>query len=95
DEEIIDLAMIVQQTLKNLKKISQKKNLIKNSFAYNFYIYPKENWYLRIIPRLVHRAGFELGTGLSVNIVDPITAAQDLKGLEEKMERVLRKLKNF
>ena len=37
------------------------------------------DWYLRIIPRLVHRAGFELGTGLSVNIVDPVKAAEEYK----------------
>ncbi len=95
DEEIADLALILKNTLKNLKKIAQRYQLAKDGFAYNFYIYPKENWYLRIIPRLVHRAGFELGTGLSVNIIDPIYAAEQLKGMEEKMEKVLKKLKRF
>ncbi len=50
---------------------------------------------MRIIPRLVHRAGFELGTGLSVNIVDPLMAAQKLKGMEEKMRNVLKRLKQY
>ncbi|KKR85098.1 MAG: Galactose-1-phosphate uridylyltransferase, partial [Candidatus Woesebacteria bacterium GW2011_GWB1_41_10] len=47
-----------------------------------FYIHHGKDWYLRIIPRLIHRAGFELGTGISVNIIDPADAADILK--EEK-----------
>lgn len=47
--------------------------------AYNFYIHFGQDWYIRIIPRLIHRAGFELGTGLSVNIVDPADAAEILR----------------
>lgn len=79
DEEATSLASTLQNTLLKLKKISLKKKLTRAGFAYNFYIYPKKDWYLRIIPRLVHRAGFELGTGLSVNIVDPKDAAEELK----------------
>jgi UDPglucose--hexose-1-phosphate uridylyltransferase len=79
DEEINSLAYILQSILQKLKKLSLKKKLTTDGFAYNYYIYPKENWYLRIIPRLVHRAGFELGTGLSVNIIDPKDAAEELK----------------
>lgn len=47
--------------------------------AYNFYIHFGVDWYIRIIPRLIHRAGFELGTGLSVNIVDPADVAEILR----------------
>lgn len=95
DEEMLDLAKIMQKTLKSLKKIAEKQKLTKNEFGYNYYIYPKENWYLRIIPRLVHRAGFELGTGLSVNVVDPTNAAVELRGIEEKLGGVLHKLKKL
>ncbi len=62
-------------------------------FAYNYYIYPGHNWYLRIIPRFVHRAGFELGTGLNVNIVDPAEASLELRGIESRIVSVLNKLK--
>lgn len=79
DDETKVLAKIVQEMLRKLRKISLKNHLIADGFAYNYYIYPKENWYLRIIPRLVHRAGFELGTGLSVNVVDPKDAAEELR----------------
>jgi UDPglucose--hexose-1-phosphate uridylyltransferase len=95
DTEITDLAEIFQKTLKSLKKIAEKNKLTINTFSYNYYIYPKENWYLRIIPRLVHRAGFELGTGLSVNVVDPTSAASEIRGVEDKLKNVLTKLKHF
>ncbi|GAB4219775.1 MAG: galactose-1-phosphate uridylyltransferase [Candidatus Microgenomates bacterium] len=81
DEEIKDLVEIFQNTLKKLEKIHKRYQLTHLPFAYNFYIYPKENWYLRIIPRFVNRAGFELGTGLSVNIIDPKDAAEELKNI--------------
>lgn len=92
DKEISDLAKLLQRGLKQLKTIYKESNFIVH-FGYNFYIYPKENWFMRIIPRFIHRAGFELGTGLSVNVVDPIDAALVLKGVEKRMKNVLHKLK--
>lgn len=79
DEEINHLVHITQTVLKKLTGVHKKTSLTNNSFSYNYYIYPKENWYLRIVPRFIHRAGFELGTGLSVNVVDPQTAAAELR----------------
>lgn len=82
DDEIKDLASILQKALKRLHKRYEDPSLRKihpgMPFAYNFYIHHAKNWFIRIIPRLIHRAGFELGTGLSVNIVDPTVAAQEL-----------------
>jgi UDPglucose--hexose-1-phosphate uridylyltransferase len=82
--EVKYLASILQKSLKRLSvKHSQYKGTEYISgvapFAYNFYIHHSRNWFIRIIPRLIHRAGFELGTGLSVNIVDPTIAAEELK----------------
>lgn len=83
DSEIFDLAGILQQVLLKLRERFLKKltpNVAKEEeFTYNYYIYPGRDWYLRIIPRFVHRAGFELGTGLTVNIKDPKDAAGELK----------------
>ncbi len=75
DEEITDLAPLLQKILGYINKKFKKENDV----PYNFYIYHGSDWYLRIIPRLIHRAGFELGTGLSVNIVDPTNAAKEYK----------------
>jgi len=94
DEQMKDLATVLKRTVSKLKKIFDQHQLTKNiTFAYNYYLYPKESWYWRIIPRFVHRAGFELGTGLSVNMIDPTEAARQMRGGEERLECVLHKLK--
>lgn len=86
DEEIGDLSQLVKIVIKKLHRIfDQKKLLPEESFGYNYYIYPQENWYMRLIPRFVHRAGFELGTGLSVNIIDPILAAEEIKRMKVEL----------
>lgn len=70
--EIVSLAKTLQVILKKLL-------LLFPDLSYNFYISPGAPWYLRIIPRIGERAGLELGTGLSVNWIDPEKAAEDLK----------------
>lgn len=86
DEELKDLAIILQRALKRLgvKYTEPVTKKIHGTlpFAYNFYIHHAKNWFIRIIPRLVHRAGFELGTGLSVNVIDPSIAAKELKEIK-------------
>lgn len=83
DEEVSDLAGIMQSVLKRLREKFLRKetpNVAKEEeFTYNYYISPGRDWYIRIIPRFVHRAGFELGTGLTVNIKDPAEVAKELK----------------
>lgn len=95
DDEIVELALLMGKMLKKLSHIYEHHTLSNLKFGYNYYFYHKENWYLRIIPRFVHRAGFELGTGLYVNIVDPLEAALELKGVEKKMMGVLKMLKKY
>ncbi|OGK17431.1 hypothetical protein A2774_05475 [Candidatus Roizmanbacteria bacterium RIFCSPHIGHO2_01_FULL_39_12c] len=95
DDEIKELSTLMIKMLKKLEHIYQSQRLSSLPFGYNYYFYHKENWYLRIIPRFIHRAGFELGTGLYVNIVDPLEAALELKGVERKMMGVLRRLKKY
>lgn len=48
-------------------------------FPFNFYIYPGENWYLRLIPRIKVLGGFEVGTGVSVNTQDPAQTFEFIK----------------
>jgi UDPglucose--hexose-1-phosphate uridylyltransferase len=36
-------------------------------------------WHVDVLPRLTIRAGFELGTGVEVNIYPPEQAASDLR----------------
>lgn len=78
--ELTSLASILQLSIQKLKKIHDNNpHYSKKLFGYNFYIYPYEGWYLRIIPRFMERAGFELSTGVMVNSVEPKTACEDLK----------------
>lgn len=42
-----------------------------SEFPYNFYIYPRRDWYLRIMPRAKIAGGFEMATGIFVNTQDP------------------------
>jgi UDPglucose--hexose-1-phosphate uridylyltransferase len=80
DQEIKDLANILQTMIKKLKKIHDgNSHYSKKPFGYNFYIDPDDSWYLRIIPRFMERAGFELSTGIMVNSVEPKKASEDLK----------------
>lgn len=90
DSELPDLAEFLGRSLRKIEAVSQTPAAPhlpaspslggpNTPFVYNYYIYHGTNWYLRIIPRLVHRAGFELGTGLNVNVVDPAEAAKALK----------------
>ena len=73
DEQINDLAPLYQKSLQALRKVTGEP------FVYNSYIHHIHDWYLRIIPRQVYRAGFELGTGLAVNTIHPADAAKKLR----------------
>jgi UDPglucose--hexose-1-phosphate uridylyltransferase len=92
-EEVRDLATVLQIMIKKLRYIYKNRTFSMLPFAYNYYIYPKDHWYVRIIPRFIHKGGFELGSRLDINIVDPVKAAMDLKH-EEHMVYVLNKLKD-
>lgn len=92
DGEITQLAELMRTMLGQLHKIYEAADFTV-PFGYNYYISPKEDWYLRIIPRFIHRAGFELGTGLSVNVVDPVDAAMAYRGVDPEVSKMLEKLK--
>ncbi len=83
DEQIPDLASVLKLALQKIEAIYNDPTASHVHhgvpFGYNYYIYHGTNWFIRIIPRFIHRAGFELGTGLNVNIVDPTEAAEELK----------------
>jgi UDPglucose--hexose-1-phosphate uridylyltransferase len=85
DDVVLNLAEVLQKTLLRIKAAFHSENLAYIHkgipFGYNFYISHALDWFIRIIPRFIHRAGFELGTGLNVNILDPTEAAEILKKL--------------
>ncbi len=80
-----DLGYVVEALQFSLKKI--KKNL--NDPDYNFFIhtapiknknkYGHYHWHIEILPKISINAGFELGTGVQINDVDPDEAAALLR----------------
>lgn len=90
--QLMSLAEILQSSIKKLKKIHRKNpHYSKKPFGYNFYIFvpdhptgdkSDESWYLRIIPRFMERAGFELSTGIMVNSVEAKVASKYLKDID-------------
>jgi UDPglucose--hexose-1-phosphate uridylyltransferase len=64
DLEIRDLAFCLQRLI----SIFDMRH--GHEFAFNFYVYPGRNWYLRLIPRHKVLGGFEVGTGIMVNTQD-------------------------
>lgn len=48
-------------------------------FPYNFYIYPRRDWYLRLMPRAKILGGFEIATGIYVNTQDPKDTMEFIK----------------
>ena len=79
------LADALSATLKKMNKVLKEP-------PYNFFIHTapvKENqfenfhefyhWHVEILPKLSIFAGFELGTGVDINVVDPDKAAEELR----------------
>ncbi len=79
------LADVLINVLKKIKKAL-------NNPPYNFFIHTapsKEDkfqnshefysWHIEILPKLSISAGFELGTGIDINVVDPDEAAEKLR----------------
>ena len=84
DNELADFATVLQKAIQRVASVYNDPAWVHThsgmvDFGYNFYIASGTKWFVRVIPRFIHRAGFELGTGLNVNIVDPIEAAEILK----------------
>ncbi|MBI2031782.1 MAG: hypothetical protein HYT08_04185 [Candidatus Levybacteria bacterium] len=65
DQEISNLAFALNRVIRILDLRHGYE------FPYNFYIFPGNDWYLRIIPRVKSLGGFEIGTGVYVNTQDP------------------------
>lgn len=83
ERELRDVAQALQQALRRIKSKLHDPD-------YNFYLhtaptrhqasYRHYHWHIEIIPKLNVDAGFELGTGIQINSVDPDDAAKILRG---------------
>ena len=81
-DRILAVAEILKSSLKRIRKYLGDPDF--NFFIhtpplkdhrYNYY-----HWHIEIIPKISIPAGFELGTGVEINVVDPDKAAKILRG---------------
>ena len=79
DDELEAVARTLGDGLRRLERVAGNP-------AYNLYVHTLPaggnddfHWHVHIRPRLQQEAGFELGTGILVNTLDPATAAERLR----------------
>ena len=83
EQEKLDLSKMLKKilTIYNNKLNDPDYNYIINTSARYKSDEPHLHWYLQIRPRLITKAGFEIGSGLSIN---PSIPEDDAKFLREK-----------
>jgi UDPglucose--hexose-1-phosphate uridylyltransferase len=81
DEDVTDFAELLRDSVAALRLSASDPdyNLVIESAPVGQELAPVFQWHLRILPRLVTAAGFELGSGMSINVVPPETAAAGLR----------------
>ncbi len=84
DNEIEELAGVLTTTLRKLHKCLDNPdyNLIIRSAPVGYEAARHLHWYMVIVPKISIRAGFEIGTGIYINIMAPEDAAACLKEIE-------------
>jgi UDPglucose--hexose-1-phosphate uridylyltransferase len=81
-EDLADLTSLTRGTIAKIERLSQPPayNLIFHSSPFDSLSIEHYHWHIEIIPRLTIPAGFEWGSGWTVNPVSPETAARVLRG---------------
>ncbi len=75
EQEIAELATLLQASSKAMLTLAPSYNWLFMSFARR----QKAHFYVELFPRMTAFGGFELGTGMCVQIVEPALAAQRLQ----------------
>lgn len=83
DEEAMDFASVLQDTLKRLSAglNDPDYNYIIRSAPIEDSDVKYHHWYLVIVPKLTTPAGFEIGTGIYINTTLPEECAEFLRGV--------------
>jgi UDPglucose--hexose-1-phosphate uridylyltransferase len=79
-QAIGELARRMQSALRSLRRIERDAPynwIFQNAPLHG--THPSWHWYVEILPRMTHLAGFELGTGMTINIVSAERAAEELR----------------
>lgn len=80
-DEINDLACVLQNLLARLWRLLDDPdyNYVIDTAPEHMAEVPFYHWHLEILPRLTTRAGFEIGSGIGINVVFPEQAAAQLR----------------
>jgi UDPglucose--hexose-1-phosphate uridylyltransferase len=83
DREIRDLAPLLRETLQRLRLglKAPDYNFILRSAGSGDEDVRYLHWYLVLIPKITTPAGFEIGSGIYINVLPPEKAAEFLKGV--------------
>jgi UDPglucose--hexose-1-phosphate uridylyltransferase len=81
EEDGVLLAKLLRETLLRLYRLlgNPDYNYIVRSAPHHSAGEPHFHWYVEILPRLTTRAGFEIGSGMNINVVAPEDAAKQLR----------------
>jgi UDPglucose--hexose-1-phosphate uridylyltransferase len=84
DDELPLLGKVLRDALHRLHRLlgNPDYNYVIRSAPHHSAGEPHFHWYIEILPRLTTRAGFEIGSGIDINVVAPEDAAEQLKGAE-------------
>ncbi len=84
DDELRDLAQVLSTLLRKLHKglDNPDYNFVIRSHPGTPTTHPFFHWYLSLIPRISTAAGFELGSGMHINTVQPESAAEFLRSVQ-------------
>lgn len=76
-----DLGGVLRETLRRLDSAFHDPdfNYVVQSAPVGEETLPYHHWYIRVIPRLITPAGFELGSGVYINTLSPESAAARLR----------------
>ncbi|MHB9131736.1 MAG: galactose-1-phosphate uridylyltransferase [Armatimonadota bacterium] len=83
DDEIRDLAHVLQGLLARLWRLLDDPdyNYVIDTAPEHMSHVPFYHWHLEIVPKLTTPAGFEIGTGISINVKPPEQAAAELRSV--------------
>lgn len=81
DEDLLDLARALTATLGKLKVVLRDSpyNFVLHTAPWTEEPMPHYQWHLEIIPKVIHIAGFEWGSGFYINPMPPEDAAAALR----------------
>jgi UDPglucose--hexose-1-phosphate uridylyltransferase len=84
DDELVDLAQVLHNLLARLWRLLDDPdyNFVIDTAPEHMAGVPFYHWHLEIYPKLTTPAGFEIGSGIGINIIAPETAAAQLREVD-------------